>query len=172
VADPPMGRHTPRVIARWREGSVWFVLLAGFYFALVTEHDWPEIATGVVAGALGAAAAVASGTAERGRYRPAWRWLAWLIPLPQQVCGDTGRLAALLVRRIVGRPVGPGSMRELRLSQPEDGARASALRALGGWAMSYAPGSYVVDIDADTGTVLLHDLGGSGPSRVEERLSR
>lgn len=159
------------MITRLREGSVWFVLLAGFYFALVTEHDWPEVVTGAFAGAVGAAVAVASGTAERGRYRPRWRWLRWLVPLPLQVCGDTGRLAVLLVHRVLGRAVGPGTMRELRLEQPEDRARASALRALGGWTLSYAPGSYVVDIDADTGTVLVHDLGGSGTSRVEERLS-
>jgi hypothetical protein len=163
---------TPGVIARLREGSAWFVVLAGFYFALVTEHDWPEIATGLTAGAVGAAAAVASGTAERGHYRLTWRWLAWLGPLPLQVCGDTGRLAVLLVRHVLRRSTTRGDMRELRLRQPRDDAGAAALRALGGWTMSYSPGSYVVDVDAETGAVLLHDLGATGSSSVEERLPR
>lgn len=155
-----------------REGSAWFVVLAGFYFALITEYDWPEIGTGLTAAAVGAAAAVASGTAERGRYRPMWRWSAWLPRLPLQVCADTGRLAVLLVRQVIGRGVARGEMRELRLRQPRDDARAAALRALGGWTMSYSPGSYVVDLDAETGTVLLHDLGAPASSSVEERLTR
>lgn len=155
-----------------REAAVWFVLLAGFYLALVTEHDWPEILTAAFAGAVGAAAAVASRTAERGRYRPAWRWTAWLVPLPVQVCRDTGRLAVLLARRVAGTVVPPGEMREVTPDVPRDAARASAMRALAGWTLSYAPGSYVVDVDTESGTVLVHDLGGSGPSAVERRLSR
>jgi hypothetical protein len=146
-------------------------VLAGFYFALVTEHDWPEIMTGLAGAALGAAAAVASGTAQRGRHRPAWRWSAWLLPSPPRVCTDTGRLAILLGRRIIGRTEVRGELRELQLNQPENAARASALRAMGGWALSYAPCSYVVDIDPTTGTVLLHDVGGAGRSAVEERLT-
>jgi multisubunit Na+/H+ antiporter MnhE subunit len=155
-----------------REGSAWFVLLAGFYFALVTEHDWPEIVTGLVAAVAGAAVAVASGAAQRGLHRPAWRWSAWLIPLPLQVVTDTFRLAVLLARHILGRGRTDvrGGTRELRLNQPEDDARASALRAAGGWILSYSPCSYVVDVDDTKGTMLLHDLGGGGRSAVEERL--
>jgi multisubunit Na+/H+ antiporter MnhE subunit len=147
------------------------VLLTGFYLALVTEHDWPEIVIAVVSGAVGAAAAIASGTAERGRYSPAWRWLAWVGPLPLQVCADTGRLAVRLGRRALGRPVQPGATRELELFRGDDGARSRARRAIGGWVLSYSPGTYVVDVDTDTGTVLVHDLGGSGSSPVEKRLS-
>lgn len=152
----------------------WFVVLTGFSFALVSEYDWPEIATGVGAGVLGAAAAVLSSTAERGRFRPAWGWLAWLGPLPLTVLGDTGRLTVLLLRHIltVGRRAPRGAMRELRLPLPEDAARATALRALGALTLSFAPGSYVVDVDADTGVVLLNDLGGAESSRLNELLTR
>ncbi len=162
------------MIARLREGLTWFVVLTGFYFALISEYDWPEVATGVGAGALGAAAAVLSSTAERGRFRLAWRWLAWLGPLPLTVLGDTGRLTVLLVRHILtgGRRAVRGSMREIHLPLPEDAARGAARRALGALTLSFAPGSYVVDVDAGTGVVLLNDLGAAESSRLNELLTR
>lgn len=163
--------HTRGVTVRVREGLVWFVVLAGFYFTLVTEYDWPEIATGLGAAAVGAAAAVGSGTAERGRYRPEWRWLAWLGPLPLQVVGDTARLTVLLVRQVVGRRAARGALRELRLARPEDAARGSARRALGAWALSFAPGSFVVDVDPTTAVVLVHDLGAAASRPLDDRLT-
>lgn len=156
---------------RVREGLVWFAVLAGFYFTLVSEYDWPEIATGLGAAAVGATAAVASGTAERGRYRPAWRWVAWLGPLPWQVVADTARLTVLLTRHLRGRPAVQGALRELQLGRPEDVARGSARRALGAWVLSFAPGSYVVDVDPDTGVVVLHDLGAAASSPLDDRLT-
>ncbi|WP_296370359.1 Na+/H+ antiporter subunit E [Pseudonocardia sp.] len=154
-----------------REGLVWFAVLAGFYFTLVSEYDWPEIATGLGAAAVGATAAVGSATAERGRYRPAWRWVGWLGPLPWQVVGDTARLTVLLARHVVGRGAVEGGVRELRLARGEDAARGSARRALGGWVLSFAPGSYVVDVDPDTGVVVLHDLGAAASSPLDDRVA-
>jgi len=40
--------------AALREGLVWFVVLTGFYFALISSYDWPEIVVGLGSGAIGA----------------------------------------------------------------------------------------------------------------------
>lgn len=151
---------------RAREALAWFVVLTGFYFALISNYGWPEIVVGLGSGVIGAMGAVLSRTAERLRYRPALTWLRWLPPLPAMVVGDTLRLAAVLFRHVVARRPARSTMREIRF--PTNGtARGSAHRALGALAVSFAPGRYVVDVDRDTGAVLVNDLGAAESSALE-----
>lgn len=154
-----------------REGLVWFVVLTGFYFALISSYDWPEIAVGLGSGAIGAVAAVLTRSAERLRYRPELAWLRWLGPLPAAVLGDTVRLAVLLAGHVVARRPVRSTTREIRF--PTDGtSRGSAHRAIGALAISFAPGSYVVDVNADTGVVLVNDLGAAESSTLEDMVTR
>lgn len=157
--------------AALRAGLLWFVVLTGFYFALISSYDWPEIVVGLGSGAIGAVAAVLTRTAQRLHYRPALAWLRWLGRLPAAVLGDTVRLAVLLVGHVVARRPVRGTMREIHF--PADStSRGSAHRAIGSLAISFAPGSYVVDVNTDTGLVLVNDLGAAESSALEDMVTR
>jgi multisubunit Na+/H+ antiporter MnhE subunit len=112
-----------------------------------------------IAGAI--AAAIATGAAvllERlGLYRFGLdpRRLRRAATLPWEIVRDFARVTLALAH---GRPA--GAFREIRVP-----ARTAGDRALAGLLGSIAPNAYVVDVDRDRGTALLHELDPrSGPS--------
>jgi multisubunit Na+/H+ antiporter MnhE subunit len=110
-----------------------------------------------IAGAI--AATLATGTcillARLGLYRFGLdlRRLRPAVTLPWDVVRDFGRVTLALTR---GRPA--GAFREVDVP-----ARSAGDRALVGLLGSIAPNAYVVDVDRDRGTALLHELDPGSP---------
>lgn len=167
----------PRLVVLVVEGTAWLAVVTGLYLIFISSVTALEVAVSLTVGALCAAAAVAGRLSALLRYRPALRWVRWLVPLPATVVADTVRLARLLARQIVERATGRaadqrerGGLRTLRLSPDTRGETAAARRALAMLVVSSTPGTYVVDVDPEEGILLVHALG-EEPSRVEEVLT-
>jgi hypothetical protein len=114
-----------------------------------------------VATAVGAAAWKLGG--RRVSLRSEWVWRSWSV-LPM-VLVDFGILVYALVRSLARRRPVTGvfvakTVDELR----GRGDRAAGARVFAVLASMYSPNAYVVDADADDGTVLLHDLVRNPPS--------
>jgi multisubunit Na+/H+ antiporter MnhE subunit len=105
-----------------------------------------------VAGAIAAAVAVGAGIllARLGLYRFGLgpRRLRRGAALPWEIVRDFARVTLALTR---GRPA--GAFREVRVP-----ARTAGDRALASLFGSIAPNAYVVDVDRDRGSALVHEL--------------
>lgn len=161
--------RTRRVGAALATGLAWWVALTALELALAssTSPAWVGLSAGL--GAVAAVTVLLAHGEQRRPASPALRWLAWLIPVPAAVVGDTLRLAGLLARQLARRGEVSGRLRHLDLPAGEQPARATARRALATVLVGASPGSYVVDTD-DAG-LLVHELGG-GRSRVSDLVRR
>ena len=91
-------------------------------------------------------------------FRPRLRWALGLWRLPLQATLDTGILVAVLWRRLVlRRPVG-GSFRAVPFRATGEDPEAAARRAVAKGVGSFAPNTYVLDIDRDHELILVHQL--------------
>jgi multisubunit Na+/H+ antiporter MnhE subunit len=145
-----------RTVAAW---VAWWVAL--FWLWMLLVGDWNHIEW--IGGAC--VAAVAATIAELGRslagvsIRPSLAPikgapLAWLV-----VFSDFAILMHALVRSLVRREVVRGRYL-VRASETGEKttSRGAAYRAWTVLVAGYSPNAYVVDIDPDAGTVLVHDL--------------
>jgi hypothetical protein len=131
---------------------VWFAVSFWLWLAFVGEWDRTEWVAAALAGAAVAGAAVL--VREQGELRARFRvrWLRETARVPVQVVIDFGLLLRALPSRRRGifhtRPTGP------RGRGAEQAGRSAFLTT----AATYSPNAYVVDVDRETGEVLLHDL--------------
>lgn len=137
----------------------WFSALAWVFMMFVA--DWTAV-NWVAAGALGALATgltvplVASGTFSF-RFRVAW---ATALPsVAKQIFVDFWILTVTLCRSIARRRRSVGLF-VARADFPVGGrdARGTAWRAFVSVASTWSPNSYVIDLNAETGNRLSHDL--------------
>jgi multisubunit Na+/H+ antiporter MnhE subunit len=155
-AASPASRRSTR--ARLRFGLAWWAVLLAAWLLLVETVALPELLVGAAAAAL--AASVAETVRELGyvRFAPRLGWLRHAPRVGAQVLVDCGILFAALARRLVqGRDV-HGVMLRIPVRYGGDGARDAARRALLNFGVSITPNSYVVDLDGETSTVLIHQL--------------
>jgi hypothetical protein len=75
-------------------------------------------------------------------------WVAKASTVPAMVFVDFGIVMWALVRRR------RGSLRE----RPSPATRSAGVRAWANLTANYSPNSFVVDLDPERGTVLVHDL--------------
>jgi len=145
-----------RTVAAW---VAWWVAL--FWLWMLLVGDWNHIEW--IGGA--AAAAVAATIAELARHfagvsiEPSFARLksapqAWLV-----VFADFGIVMYALFRSLARREVVRGRyvVRATEAGEKTT-SRGAAHRAWTVLVAGYSPNAYVVDIDPDDGTVLLHDL--------------
>ena len=136
-----------------------WVLLIGLYLLLVIDSiDVAELITGAAGAAAGATAATIVRSQRLFSFSPRLRWALGMWRLPLQAVLDTGLLVAVLWRRLVlRRPVG-GSFHAVPFraggGDPEEAAR----RAISGVAGSFAPNTYVLDVDRERELILVHQL--------------
>jgi hypothetical protein len=150
-------------VAAW---VAWWLALFWLWFLLVGEWNQQE----VVAAAI--AATIAAGLAELARaridvsVRVPLRGLADLPGALGMVFVDFGIVTWALLRSVSRRPVVTGRL----VAREYDGGRAGSSgvgpRAWSVLVASYSPNAYVIDVDPEAGTVLLHDLV---PHRPSER---
>ena len=127
---------------------LWWAVLLGLWQLYVGQTTTQTTIAGVIAAGL----AVGTGAllARLGLYRFGLdpRLLGRAAALPWHVVRDFGLVTLALTR---GRP--KGAFHEVRVP-----ARTAGDRALVGLLGSIAPNAYVVDVDRDRGTALLHEL--------------
>ncbi len=162
----PCGRFHPwrrgHVIAVERHARAWLLWWLGcFGLWLVLVADWSRVnaLAGACAAAAAATVAESARAAARQDVRVSGSTLRAAGAVPVAVVADFGILMLALVRsasrrqvvrgEYVSREVDPGSK-----TTPSGPARRAWLALLAG----YSPNSYLVDVDPEAGTALLHDL--------------
>ena len=153
-----MSRRTA-ALGRW---LLRWLFLAALWLALTDTHKEPELIAGAVAAAIGATMAgrvvrpgpprtpskalAALGIGPCLLIRPLWRLIV-----------DTALLAGALWRQIVLRRPATGSFRAVRYA-PGQSRRSAAGRTLTEVWGSLVPNRYVVGIDEEESTLLVHEL--------------
>ncbi len=155
-APPVTARRLTR--SRLRFGLAWWAVLLAVWLLFVDSLAAPEVLAGVVAAAV--AASVAETVRELGyvRFAPRLRWVRHAPRVGGQILVDCGVLFAALVWRLFRRRPLRGVMLRIPVRYGDDGARDAARRALLNFGVSITPNSYVVDLDQETSTVLIHQL--------------
>jgi multisubunit Na+/H+ antiporter MnhE subunit len=139
--------------------AISWVLLTGLYILLVLDSvDIAELVMGAVAAAFGATAATVVRAQRLVVFRPQLRWAFRLWRLPLQAARDTGVLVAVLWRRLVLRQPVDGSFRAVRFRATGEDPEAAARRAIAKGVGSFAPNTYVLDIDREHELILVHQL--------------
>jgi multisubunit Na+/H+ antiporter MnhE subunit len=135
-----------------RAWLAWWVVLTALWLALADSRRLEEVVAGVLVGALGATASVIVRAQRDVLLRPRLRWvLDALRPLGRWP-RDLWALARALFERPVGRIV------EEPFEATGEDPRSAAQRALANAGGSLAPNAIVVEIDADRGVLVRHEL--------------
>jgi hypothetical protein len=140
------------------EVLVWWGLTLGVWLITLSAVSAQEAEVAVPVALLCGVVAVAGRRAADNVWGLRPGWLLPLAALPVTVVSDTAQVLASAVTRRAGRfeevPVhgGKGS-----------GPAAAGRRALATFLVGASPGSYVVDIDPDTGDAKLHVASSRGP---------
>jgi len=137
---------------------VWWAALLTVWFLLVGVFTLAELAVGTLAAAIAATVAAVVHRSGYIRFSPR---LVWLRETPTVVWGvitDCGLLAGALWRRVVRREHVRGVMVRVAFAYGGDNGRDGARRALVNFAVSLTPNSYVVDIDPESDSLLVHRL--------------
>jgi multisubunit Na+/H+ antiporter MnhE subunit len=154
----PVSSRRPRVVTRMGTWLAWWVLLMAFWIMIDDSLAADELLAGAGAAAIAALAAeiVSYQAAVRFRVRP--RWLLPALRLPGQVVSDTVILCQVLWQRVItGKQPDSGFVtRPARFGDGSPEGMTRRLLLIGG--RSLAPNAFVVDIDAETDTMVLHEL--------------
>jgi hypothetical protein len=144
----------------------WWVPLFWLWFLLVGEWNRQELVAAAIA------ATIAASLAEYARARTGFharvplRGLTDLPPALGMVFVDFGIVTWALFTSLARWQVVRGRLVSREVEGGAVGIRGVGPRA---WTMlvgSYSPNAYAIDVDPETGTVLLHDLV---PNRPSER---
>jgi multisubunit Na+/H+ antiporter MnhE subunit len=151
----PAGRSRAAWAGSW---LAWWVLLLSFWIAVDDSLAVDEVLAGAGAAAIAALVAVLAlhQAAVRLRIRP--RWLVPALRLPGRVAADTVTVYAALWRRMTcGEQPDSGFVTE-PVRYGDDTAEGMTRRVLLTGARSLAPNEFVLGIDAETDTMVLHQL--------------
>jgi len=161
LAGEPRGRDAggrAAGAARGRDWLGWWVLLMGLWVILDDSLEPDELLAG--AGAAVIAATVAELVMHQAgtRFDARLGWLPRALRLPGQVLADTWTVYAALWRLVVHREQpGSGFVTE-PVRYGDDSPRAATRRTLLIGARSLAANEFVLGMDAETGTLVAHQL--------------
>jgi hypothetical protein len=136
----------------------WWIGLFWLWMLLVGEWNRIEWIAAACAATVAATVAEAARTAVGTRLRVPLRWVARSWSALPMVFVDFGILTAALVRSVAMRKVVRGRFRAREFPAGGDDPESAGVRAWVTIAATYSPNAYVVDIEAERGLVLLHDL--------------
>ena len=149
----------------------WWITLAALWLLFVDNVKFPELMTGAAAALIGAVAAELVRTQYRVRVRvkPSWLRHAWR-PLVR-LFPDTALVLLVLLRQLALRRPARGEFRVVpfRPGRP-NGAYDTTRRALAKGAGSFAPNTYVVGVDEDSESMLVHQLEPGGDASTLDPL--
>lgn len=129
---------------RFVEVASWWVILSCLWLITASSVSEAEVVAGVVLSVPCALAAVGARRAVGASWRLRPGWIRCLLPLPAKAMADAWRILAAVARRplVAGDR---GRLVEVVVAEDDDSDRAAARRALALLALSYSPGSLVVD---------------------------
>jgi multisubunit Na+/H+ antiporter MnhE subunit len=142
-------------VATW---LAWWVLLMSLWVAVDDSLQSDELLAGAGAAALAALAAeiAVHQSATRFAIRPGW--LIRAFRLPGEVAHDTLTVFAALARTLVIRKPPHGAFRELPVRYGDETPLGVTRRVLLTGAYSLAPNRFVVGIDEERDTMVVHQL--------------
>lgn len=143
------------LVATW---CAWWSGLAAVWLLLVDTVRLDELVVGAAAAAIAATLATAVHLRGYIRFRPRAAWLLETPYIVGAVLVDCVLLAGVLWRRVARRERTPGEMIRVPFHHGGDTGRDGARRALVNFAVSLTPNSYVVDIDPEADSLLVHRL--------------
>jgi hypothetical protein len=135
-----------------RAWLIWWVLLTALFIALEDSRRLAVLVIAAIVGALGATAAVIVRARREVLMRPRAGWILAALRNLLRWPADLVALTGALVQRPHGRIV------EEQFSATGEDPESAARRALAIAGGSLAPNSIVVDIDADRGVLVRHEL--------------
>jgi multisubunit Na+/H+ antiporter MnhE subunit len=148
----------PSAAARVGTWLAWWVALMSLWIMLDDSLATDELLAGAGAAAIAALVAELVGYQAATRFRMRFRWLAPALRLPGQVAGETVPVYAGLWRRLT-RGEQPDSAFVAEPVRYGDSTAAGVTRRtllIGG--RSLAPNAFALGIDAETDTMVLHQL--------------
>jgi hypothetical protein len=144
----------------------WWVALFWLWFLLVGEWNREEWVAAAVAATIAASLAELARTRTGFRIRVPLRGLADLPSALGMVFVDFGIVTWALLESAFRRRVVRGRLVARELESGAAAARGVGPRAWAVLLACYSPNAYVIDVDPEERTVLLHDLI---PYRASER---
>ena len=148
----------------------WWAVFFVFYMLLAGVLVRAEIIMGAVAAAISASVAELVRVQDARQFQPRLRWVLRAYRLPPAILADCGVVFVALWRHVVKGEEIRGAFRAFRHPVGGQGARAAGRRALLNAAISITPNTYVVGIDEDKETVLVHQLVPCEPSQAREEI--
>ena len=136
----------------------WWVLLMLFWVILDDSVATDELLAGAGAAALGTLLAHAVGAHTGILFRPRLKWLVAALRLPGQLPGDTVIVFAALARFIVHGEEPRGGFAAEPVQFGGDSAEARTRRALLIGARSFAPNTFALGLDKESGVMVVHRL--------------
>ncbi len=155
-SGPDVARSGPsHLVALW---LAWWAALVIVWLLLVDTLFWQELVVGALAASVSATVAVALHRQGYIRFWPRARWSREVPALVWDVVADCALLAGALWRKVVVRQAVTGVMIRVPFHHGGDNGRDGARRALVNFAVSLTPNSYIVDIDPEADSLLVHRL--------------
>jgi hypothetical protein len=136
----------------------WWVALFWLWLLLAGEWNRLELVAAAVAAAIAASLAELARTRTDLRATLPLRAFADVPQLLGMVVVDFGIVVRALLVSIVRRRVVRGRIVSRELDRGARAAHGAGPRAWTALAASYSPNAYVIDIERETRTVVLHDL--------------
>ncbi len=159
LAGEPRERnyHQP-AIARIGAWLIWWVLLMSLWIMLDDSLATDELLAGAGAAALAALVAEVTSYQAATRFRMRIRWLIPALRLPGQVAGDMVTVYAALWRRLARGEQPDSAFVTERVRFGDDTPAGVTRRVLLIGGRSLAPNAFALGIDADTETMVIHQL--------------
>jgi multisubunit Na+/H+ antiporter MnhE subunit len=154
------GGQQPEPTARHRAATwlAWWVLLMSLWVAVDDSLQFDELLAGAGAAALAAFAAEVASHQAANRLEIRVAWLARAFRLPGEVARDTLTVFAALARTVVTRDPPRGGFRELPVRYGDDTPLGVTRRVLLTGAYSLAPNKFVLGLDEERDTMVVHEL--------------
>lgn len=149
---------------------VWWMVLFGVWLVLVDSLAHPEVGAAPLAALIALLAVYGIARSSRMLFHLRVRELQALGTVPAGIVRDTCRLAVALWRHLVLRERARGRFRVVPFTSPTGEAEATAWRAFATIATSVAPNTYVIGIDRERNTVLVHQLVPDPASRLRKNI--
>jgi multisubunit Na+/H+ antiporter MnhE subunit len=146
-----------REVRQLESWLAWWVGLTGLYLLFAGTLNAQEIAAGLVAAAIAATGVTAAGRSEEPwAYR--WSWLRKLLRLLWEVPRDAVRVSRAAWRAVVLRQPIEGRFEVVPFEPGGDDPHSATRRALVTIGISLPPNSFVIDIDRQHSSILVHKL--------------
>ena len=158
AGEPRQRKYHQPLAARIGAWLVWWVLLMSLWVMLDDSLATDELLAGAGAAAIAALVAEVAGYQAATRFRMRVRWLAPALGLPGQVAGDMVTVYAALWRRLAHGEQPDSAFVTERVRFGDDTPAGVTRRVLLIGARSLAPNAFALGIDAETNTMVLHQL--------------